>query len=154
MLEAVPKNWYGMNYFLQQQDQLVGEVNNSKWRERARLELEEGSYELHREGVCSGDFLLERDGKVIARASKPSAFKCTFEVELPNRHVVLRKVSPWRLNFGLFDGERQIGSVYTQGLFTRRMHIDLPADWPLAIRSFVFWLVFVMYKRQQAAAVS
>ncbi len=154
MLEAVPTNLFGMNFRLQQQNQLVGEVNNSSWRERARLELEEGSYELHRERFCAGDFLLERDGKVIARASKPSAFKCRFEVELPNRRVVLRKISPWRLRFGLFEGENQIGSVYSLGWFTRRIQIDLPADWPLAIRSFLFWLVFLMLKRQNAAAAS
>jgi hypothetical protein len=52
----------------------------------------------------------------------------------------------------LFDGDKQIGSVYPAGHFTRRSMIDLPGDWPLATRIFVFWLVFVMWRRQQAAA--
>jgi hypothetical protein len=150
-LEAVPKNWYGVNFHLQQENKLVGEVNNSHWRERARLELEDGSYELRRERFCAGDFFLERDGKVIARASKPSFFKCTFDVELPNRLLSLRKISRWKLRFGLFEGEKQIGSVYALGSFGRRMEIDLPADLSLPVRSFLFWLVFLIWRRQQQA---
>ncbi len=154
-MQAVPTNLFCTNFRLQQDDRLVGEVDPSIWRDTARLELEDGSYELYRERFCAGDFLLEQDGRVIARASKPSVFKCRFEVELPNRRgVVLRKLSPWNRRFGLFDGENQIGSVYPLGLFARRTQIDLPSDWPLATRSFLFWLAFLMWKRQNAAAAS
>ena len=34
--------------------------------------------------------------------------------------------------FGLFDGDQQIGGIYPRGIFTRRAKIDLPGDWPLA----------------------
>ena len=102
------------------------------WRNEARLELEEGTYELYREGTFSGDFLLERDGNVVARATKPSALQSRFEVELPNRKLVLRKLSVFSRRFGLFEGEKQIGSIYPLGILTRRTNIDLPADWPVA----------------------
>ena len=72
MLEAIPTSLFSKNIRLQQQNELVGEVDVSVWREKARLELQEGTYELRREGFCSGDFLLEQDGKVIARATKTS----------------------------------------------------------------------------------
>jgi hypothetical protein len=152
MLEAVPKNIFSTNFRLQQQNQLLGEVDTSIWREKAQLELEDGTYQLYRENLFSGDFILEHDGKLVAWASKPSAFENRFDVELPNRRLVLRKVSFWNRRFGVFDGEKQIGSIYPLSLFTRRSNIELPPDWPLPIRIFLFWLAFLMWKRQSQAA--
>jgi hypothetical protein len=102
MLEAVPTNVFSTNFRLQQQNQLLGEVDTSIWREKGQLELEDGTYQLYREGPFSGDFILEHNGKLVARA--------------------------------------------------RRSNIDLPADWPLPIRIFLFWLAFLMWKRQSQAA--
>jgi hypothetical protein len=152
MLEAVPTNVFSTNFRLQQQNQLLGEVDTSIWREKGQLELEDGTYQLYREGPFSGDFILEHNGKLVARASKPSALRNRFEVELPNQRLVMRKLSVWNRSFGLFDGEKQVGSIYPIGIFTRRSNIDLPADWPLPIRIFLFWLAFLMWKRQNQAA--
>jgi hypothetical protein len=102
--------------------------------------------------LFSGDWIIERSGKAVARATKPSALQNRFEVALPNRMVVLRRLSLFTRRFGVFDGETQIGTISPQGIFTRRATVDLPADWPLAIRAFLFWLVFLMWKRQNAAA--
>jgi len=152
MLEAIPKSIFSTTFRLHQQNQLLGEFDTSIWRDRAQLELEDGSYQLYRLGHFSGDFILEHDGQVVARASKPSAFQCTFEVELPNRRLVLRKGSSWNRRFELFEGEKKVGSIYPLGVFTSRTSIDLPDDWPLPIRVFLFWLAFLIWKRQQAAA--
>ena len=152
LLEAIPTDLFSSKFRLQQKNELVGEVDVSMFREKARVELQEGTYTLRREGFCRGDFLLEKDDRVIARAAKTGFFQCSFDVELPNRVLTLRKLSIWNRRFGLFDGDRQIGSVYPAGMFTRRSHIDLPADWPLVNRIFVFWLAFIMWKRQNAAA--
>ena len=154
MLEAVPTNIFSNNIRLEQQNELIGEVDLSPWREKARLELPEGTYTLRREGLWSGDYLLERDGNVLARAMRTSFFQCNFAVVLPNREVTLRKLSIWNRRFGLFDGDQQIGSVYPTGVFTRRSNIDLPADWPLASRIFVFWLAVLAWKRQNSAAAT
>ncbi len=94
--------------------------------------------------------------EVVARASKPSVFQNRFEVQLPDRRLVLRKPSAWSWNrrFALFDGEKQIGSIDPVGLFTRRTMIDLPDNWSLPIRVFLFWLAVIIWKRQSAAAAS
>ena len=153
-MEAIPTNIFSTNIRLQQQNQLLGEIDTSIWREKALLELEDGTYQLYREGQFSGDFVLEHSGKLVARASKPSVLLNRFEVELPNRRLVLRKLSLLNRRFGLFDGETQIGSIYPLGVFTRRSNIDLPGDWPLPIRVFLFWLAFLIWKRQNQAAAS
>ena len=154
MLEAIPKNLFSTGFRLQQENRLVGEVDTSIWREKARVELEDGTYLLYREGHFSGDFILEHNGKLAARASKPSAFYNRFEVEVLGRLLILRRLSPWNRRFGLFDGDKQIGSIYPLTVFSRRAHIDLRGDWPLPIRVFLFWLVFIIWKRQSQAAAS
>jgi hypothetical protein len=152
MLEAIPKNIFSTGFRLQQENQLLGEVDTSIWREKARVELEDGTYLLYREGRFSGDFMLEHNGKLVARATKPSSLRNSFEVELLGRLMVLRRLSPWNRRFGLFDGDNQIGSIYPRGVFTRRTNIELPGDWPLPVRVFLFWLVFLIWKRQSQAA--
>lgn len=154
MLEAMATGIFNIKFLLRQQNQLLGEFDTSFWRFKGQLELEEGTYQLYREGWLSGDFLLELNGKVVARASKPSAFQNRFEVELPNRRVVLRKPSPYNRRVIVLDGEREIGSIYPLGVITRRTNIDLPGDWPLPIQVFLFWLVFTLWKRPNAAEVS
>jgi hypothetical protein len=154
VLEAIPTDWLSTNVRLQQNDEVVGEVDVSPWSEKARLELLDGTYTLRREGFFKGDFLLERDGSVIARATKPGIFQGSFDVEMPNRRLSLRKASIWNRRFALFDGDKQIGTVYPTGMFTRRSNIDLPPDLPLATRIFVFWLALISWKRQSGAAGS
>jgi hypothetical protein len=154
MLEAIPKNIFSTRFQFQQQNQLLGELNNSAWREKARVELKDGTYLLYREGYYSGEFLMEHEGKLVARASKPSALRNTFEVGLSGRLLVLRQLSIWNRRFGLFDGDKQVGSIYPLSLFSRHTNIDLPAEWPLPVRVFLFWLVFIIWKRQSQAAAS
>jgi hypothetical protein len=152
VLEAVPTDLFSYNFRLQQQNELVGEVDVSMFRDKARVELQDGSYTLRRERLWSGDYLLEKDDTVIARATKTGVFSCSFDVELPNRTLTLRKLSIWNRRLGVFDCGKQIGSVYPTGTFMRRSNIDLPADWPLIDRIFVFWLAFIVWKRQNSAA--
>jgi hypothetical protein len=153
MLEAVSTSLFARNFRLYQDSALVGEIDNALWRERATLELEEGTYDLFRERSWTGAFLLERNGSVIARAVKPSMFSSRFDVDTADRHIELRRLSMFNRRFGVFDGGKQTGTIYSATLFNRRVNIDLPADWPLASRIFVFWLALV-WKRQSGAAAS
>jgi hypothetical protein len=152
MLEAIPKNVFSTRFQFQQDNQLLGKIDNAIWREEARVELKDGTYLLCREGRFSGYFLIEHNGRLVARASKPSALRNTFEVEVAGRLLVLRQLSIWKRRFGLFVGDDQIGSIYPLRFLSRHAHIDVPGDLPLPIRVFLFWLVFIVWKRQSQAA--
>ena len=154
MLEAIPKNFFSIGFRLQQGNQLLGELDSSIWREKAQVELKDGTYLLYREGYFTGDFLIEHNGKLVGRATKPSALYNRFEIEVAGRLLILRQLSIWNLRFALFDGDKQIGSIYPPSLLSRRANIDLPDSWPLPIRVFLFWLVFIIWKRQRQAAAS
>ena len=113
MLAIVPTSLFAKNFRLEQDNALIGEPDNSLWREHATLELEEGTYELFRERNWTGDFLLERNGNIVGN---------------------------------------QLGSIYPAALFSRRVNIDLPADWPASTRAFLYWLTYLMWRRQNGAA--
>jgi hypothetical protein len=153
-LEAIATGIFNLrSRLLRQNQRLLGELETSFLTSNGQLDLEEGTYQLYRERWMSGDFLLELNGKVVARASKPSAFLNRFEIETPDRQFVLRKPSSINRRLIVLDGAKEIGSIYPLGVFTRRIHVDLPDDWPVPIRAFLFWLVFNVWKRANAAEV-
>lgn len=152
MLEAIPTNFFSTNFRLEQENKLVGELDPSIWRCTATMELEDGTYNLYREKFFGGDYLLETKGNVVARATKLSMLHDKFAVQVGSRLIELRKLRWTSRKFGLFHADAQIGTIYPRGLFSKRATIDLPRDWPLANRIFVFWLVFLMWKRESQAA--
>jgi hypothetical protein len=154
-MEAIATGIFNLKFRLVGQNQrLLGELETSLWTSNGQLELEEGTYRLYREGWFSGEFLLELNGEVIARATKPSAFRNRFEIETPDRQLVLLKPSSINRRLIVVEGEKEVGSIYPLGVFTRRTHVDLPDAWPVPIQAFVFWIVFNVWKRANAAEVS
>ena len=154
-MEAIATGIFNIKFRLVGQNQrLLGELENSFLQAKAQLELEEGSYQLYREGWFSGDFLLELNGKVVARASKPSVLQNRFEIELPDRQLVLSKPSSFDRRVIVLDGGKEIGSIYPLGAFTRHTYVDVPDDWPVPIRAFLFWLVVNVWKRPNQVEVS
>jgi hypothetical protein len=152
MIEAIPTDFFSTNFRLEQENKLVGELDPSMWRCKATLELEEGTYNLYREKFLGGDYLLERNGNVVARATKISVLRDKYAVQFGNRTIELKKLRWTSRKFGLFEDERQIGTIYPRGVFTKRANIDVPGEWPMASRVFIFWLVFLAWKRESQAA--
>jgi hypothetical protein len=97
--------------------------------------------------VGSGDFLLERDGVVLARAAKPSAFRSAFEVRHDGRTYELAKESVWHRRFVLRSSNAEIGSLAPRSAFGRAAFATLPEPWPLSLKVFVIWLVVLLWRR-------
>ena len=152
MIEAVPKGIFSSGFQLQKDGRLIADLNASSWREKADVEIDGEAFRLYREGMMSGAFILEWNGKTLARAIKPSAFSERFEMEVGKRSFTLRKESMWSRRFGLFEGEQQVGRVAPAGTFTRRVLVELPEDWPSSVQAFVFWLALVMWNREKAGS--
>jgi hypothetical protein len=150
VIEAVPSGWFSNSFRLQQAHGTVAEINLSGWREKAEFAIQGGSYRLYREGFASGAFVLEGQGQTLARAWKPSALRARFELEFPGHTFTMRRTGMGR-GFGVFAGERQVGSIRRAGLFTRRTIIDLPADWPPAAQVFAFWLALIIWRREESS---
>jgi hypothetical protein len=144
-------HWYSWDFDVTDDTRRVAHLDLSVWREEGVLTIDGVAHRVYREGVGSGDFLLERDGIVLARATKPSAFRSAFEVRHDGRTYELAKESVWRRRFVIRSGSAEIGSLAPRRMFGREAVATLPESWPLPLKAFVIWLVVILWKRAAAA---
>lgn len=154
MLYARPKNWLSNTYLLSEDGVPFADLKLAALREAATLHLDGEEYRLYREGWTSGDFILERNGAILARATKPSAFRHLFEVAYNSQRFILKRESVWRREFGLYDGATRIGTLAPESVWSRTAVVDLPALLPLAVRVFMIWLMLLLWRRDDSAATS
>ncbi len=154
MLEAKPVNIFSGDFNIEAEEQKIAFLDISLWKESGKISIEGRPYKLYREGLMSGAFVLENEGHAIARAIKPSAFRSQFDLEINARRYSLKRDSVFGRAFSVFQDGAAVGSIRPAGLFTKRTIIDLPADWPIPVQVFVFWLVLVIWKRKDRAAAA
>jgi hypothetical protein len=152
MLEAKPIGIFSRNFGIEAGGQRIAMLAGSWWREAGEVSIEGQPYRFFREGLMSGDFILEKEGQVVARAVKPSAFSSRFDVELKDRRYSLKRASTFGRAFSVVQDEVVVGSIRRTGWFTGRTIIDLPSDWAVPNQIFAFWLVLIIWKRDDSAA--
>ena len=149
MLIAIPKGWFSKDYRVLDGARQVAEIDMAWWREEGRLTVGGVSYQVYREKLMSGAFLLETGhGSALARAEKPSAFFRRFFIEYGERRLTLEAKSLFRRELVLLDGQSEIGRVTPAGFFTRRATVDLPDELPLPAQVFILWLALILWERE------
>ena len=152
-MRIIPKAWYSWDFDVVGGDRTLATLDLSCWREKADVLIEDVTHRVFREHAL-GDFIIERGGQVLARATKPSVFRQAFLVNYNGKTYSLHRPSVWRRAFALLDGEQQIGSVSPNSVWTRDATADLPRDWPMAVKAFVIWLVIILWKRESDGAAA
>ena len=146
-LTLAPRHWYSWDFFVFDGDRQLAEFNLSSWREKGVVSVDGVDYHLYRESAL-GDFVLQHAGSVIARATKPSAFRREFVIRYKEKPYTLLAKSAFSRTFVVLDGSTEIGSIAPERLTTRRAMADLPDNWPLLLKSFAMWLTIVQWKRE------
>ena len=154
MLEARPISIFSRDFSIEAGGQRVALLDVSHWREAGEVLIEGQPHRLYREGLMSGAFVLENQGQALARAIKPSALSSQFNLEIDARPYFLKRDSAFRRAFSVFEGESLVGTIRPAGIFTRRASLDLPQDWPIPVQVFVFWLVVIIWNRDDSASAS
>ncbi|HZM95572.1 MAG TPA: hypothetical protein VFB92_19210 [Vicinamibacterales bacterium] len=144
-LTLIPRHWYSWDFFVTDDDRQLAEFNLSSWREKGVVSVDGIDYRLYRESSF-GDFVLEHAGSVIARATKPSAFRREFVIRYKEQPYTLRAQSFSR-TYIVLDGSTEIGSIAPEKWFTRTANVDLPDNWPFLLKSFAMWLTIIQWKR-------
>jgi hypothetical protein len=144
MMTLVPKHWFSWDFVLSDSvGKPYGDIALSSWRERGSVRVDEQEYRVSREGLL-GPFVLTSPNGELARAVKESAFKQKFTLSVEGRPYTLKRLSGWRREFGLFEGDTHLGSVAPEGWLTRRARVELPDDLPGWARAFVVWLTLLI----------
>jgi serine/threonine protein kinase len=125
-------------------------LKRASWPEKWEFTVEDVAYTARREGVASGEFLLESPDGVIARATKPSALRRSLTVEHEGHQYTLRSMSAWTRAYEVLDGPTRVGTIAPDHAFTQRASADLPPAIPLAVRVFLIWLTVLAWRRDRA----
>ncbi len=153
MLRAEPNNWFSWKFaVLDENNRAIARIDIGWLREAGELYLDGRKYSIYRERPLGGAFILEEDGKEVARAEKPSALLRSFTVRYDGKMYTLEAVSPVARMFVLCENGRTLGTIKPEHALTRKALIDLPAQMPLPTRIFMAWLVFVLWKRDADAS--
>ncbi len=151
MLHALPTSWFKPAFRLLRDDREVGLLTLSSFRERATFSVKDVEFAFQREGMM-GDFVLEFQGSVLARAQKPSAFKQRFVLTFEGRSYALAAASWFGRPFVLREEDAEVGHIRPLSVFSNKSDLDLPDALPLPVQAFCFWLVLLLWKRAAAAA--
>lgn len=152
---AVPRRWLSWDFrVLEPSGREVAEIDVAVLRERATVQIDGSTYELAREGMLRGAFLLEKSGEVLARAEKPSAFRRLFHIEHAGTHYTMSQRSLLRRAFVLRRGDDEVGTVAPERFLGRRVRVELPDDLPVPAAVFVIWLAILLWKRSSKSAGS
>jgi hypothetical protein len=146
LLVAV-RTLFSWNFKFIENGTVVAEMEASQWRETAELDLDDGRYSFYRDQIIGGDYVIDHKGRTIARASRPSRWRSHLDVELFRRSVKLRRSSIFMRRFAVLEHGRRVG-VISPGWIPGRAKIDLPPDWTVLDRAFLFWLCALMWRRQ------
>ncbi len=152
MLQLTPQGWFGWNFDVLHDGNKIAEIKTSILPEGGSFSIDGASYRIWREGMFSGEFLLDRDGQTVARAQKPSAFRSLFEITHLDRSYTLKKESLLSRSFVLLEGDVAVGSIRSEGRLSRKATVSLPEAMPAPVQLFVIWLVILLWKRESDAA--
>jgi hypothetical protein len=154
MLKAKPSSLFSWAYDLYEDEKLIAQMGMSWFKEGGRFVWEGGEYQLSREGLWSGSFLLQLDGRTLAEATKVSPFFRCFDVRVGERTLMLKAASVFTREFHLIANDTLVGSVAPDGFFSRQCTISFPDDLPRPVQVFLFWLVILMWRRAAQSSSS
>lgn len=123
-------------------------------RERASFSLEGSEYAIQRTSVARGTFVLERDGRPIAEAEKPSVFRRAFEVRAGPERWRLEATSLLGREFRVVRGGLELGTIRPVSVIRREARVELPESVPRPLQIFVACLVLVLWKRRADSAAA
>jgi hypothetical protein len=157
MLRVVPDGWFSYDFTVfDRRGMPVSRAELANWRETAKLEVGATRYKAHHKGWGSKQFVLEKeDGRVVAVAEKPSAWRDRFVFEHGGNRYEVEKESVWGSAFVIRrEGVVRIGSVRGKGIFKREWIVELPEELLLEVRVFIVWLVVLLWKRAASGAAA
>lgn len=151
MLTLTPTHWFSWNFRVTAGGEDIAVIGRHWFRERAAFSVGGTSFAVRKTTAFRSNFVLERNGWVVAEARKPSAFRRRFELTIGGKQLVLRSASPFRREFRLFDGAREVGRIRPLSFLGRTATAELPETMPMEIQLFVIFLVLMLWKREADA---
>lgn len=148
MLKVIPKMWSYTFSVTDGAKAVAQAVDLSWWRDKGELRIQDDVYTARRD---KSSYVLESAAGVVARADRRRSWLREFSIEHSGHHYTLRPMAAFRRSFLLLEGSTQVGTIFPNGLFTRKAAVELPQALPLFLRVFIIWLAMTLWKHDDSA---
>src|SRR5216683_3223613 len=146
MLKAVPNSWLRWDFTIFDAETVIATIDLHGPGGVGQVSIGPKRYQVAREATFDGDFLLQCDHVIVARAEQPETFVRSLTIQDQNKHYIFEASSVFQRKFVLREGTHILGSVYPERGFTRKIIIDLPPQMALPVRVFLVSLVLLLGK--------
>lgn len=148
-----PVNLRGTEYDVFCDSQLVARFKKPTFtlKDKCSLVMSEKEYYFYREGILSGDWILEEihDGKVAV--AKKSFFVDDFEIQSCNGTFQLKsKKFSLTDRFVIYENESHMGTINKLSLFSRKLQCTAFDTVPIEIILFMMYLAMIIIDRRSA----
>jgi len=147
MLRIVPEGWPSREFTVFDGEQPIGRINFSKLSKGGEMTIGGRAYRVYSEG---GKWWGRRtyvlaNGGVLAQAELYRAWS----LEYGEKRFRLEASSGFfSRRFALREEDgRTVGSGSSEGFFSRNIRADLPEELPLAVRAFIVFLGFILWRQ-------
>ena len=153
MIRCLPKGICSWDFLLEG-DGHRADLHFDLVREQGSMTADDTPYGIHKHGLFSGEWTLDRAGQgTVASAIKSSAFSRTFEVRHSLDSLLLRAESMLSRSFRVERSGLEYAKIITDHAFTRRATIEVLSDaYHFPTVGFAFWLVVLVWRRAASSS--
>lgn len=153
MLEATPIRLFSADYQVTRDGQPVTLIDMATLRSRGQFELDGVPYTFRATGLMGGSYVLESQGRTVARATRERLIPLLYRVNAGDRMLGLALHAPGR-RFTVRHGDRVIGEVRPRRLLSRSARARFEEPLSLPVQVFLLSLVLLYWRRRARASSS
>lgn len=147
MITCVPESVFNWNFEVTGTSAGSAEVTFNFFTEQGTIHYGGVEYTVRKHGMLSGEWTLETNGQVCARAVKNNPLTRKFQVtEKSGDEFTLRALIMMR-GYEILRGDSVIGTIKPAHIFTRRATIDCSEEMTEPCQLFCFWLAALTWRR-------
>jgi hypothetical protein len=147
MLRARRRGFFKREYDLSSADEMITSLTGGR-RESCVFSLSGTEYRIERDSRKR--FLLHGPDGRLATAERETGREWSIRADTGNLKLV--KPSMWRSGWEVQQRGASKGDIRQEGAFKQTFTADVPADVPLPVAVFAFYVILVLFERSAAAA--
>ena len=148
-LEGEPLHWFSHDYRVRRNGEELTLIDLA-FRSRGEFVLQGERYDFRREHLLARSYILEQDGRVVARAERTSLIPSRYRITVTDRQLTLKPRMPGQ-TWLVQHGDRTIGEVRRRQLFSRAFIAEFREPLTLVAEVFVLAVVVVRWRARARA---
>ncbi|RZS44181.1 hypothetical protein EV193_10156 [Herbihabitans rhizosphaerae] len=149
MLHSTTSGFFKRHYEITEDDRPLVTLEHGG-REKSSFTLDGVPYSIARDG--GKRLLLTERGRRTGTATRDGGRRWSIDSDAGRFELV--KPSMWKDGWELHRDGTSLGTISKNGAFSKGATADLPADIPLPVRLFAFYIVHVLWQRAASAAAA